>query len=232
MSGQGQVKGQKSGVFRIALTVVTGLSTVACFAQNFPITLLYSRTRQSLPTSDYCFIFSPGQGQGQVRKGHHDPKLHQMSSFDTCFIGPFWTKNLDSQRLFYILTSFERKKNRKAIQGQVKKSQKKVKFSQFIFLKTKRTCFWSRITSAIQWCTISFPVYVGYNWLKKCAFKFMTSSHWALWGRQKHPFWGSKIDRYRVWKFAHWLNYSQVSTIHIFRFFENFENFGFYDHFF
>ena len=62
------------------------------------------------------------------------------------FHGSFWTKN----SIFTVISQFDliwTKKMRKSIQGQVKKI-KNVKFS--FFLKTK-TCFRSRISSAIQW---------------------------------------------------------------------------------
>ena len=65
------------------------------------------------------------------------------------FYGPFWTKN----SIVTVILQFDfiwTKKMRKSIQGQVKNLSKKVKFSKFIFLKTK-SCFWSRISSAIQW---------------------------------------------------------------------------------
>ena len=52
--------------------------------------------------------------------------------------------------------------------------------------------------------------------------------HWALWGRQKHPFWGSKII-VSSWSFVHWLR-TASSTTYI-PVFEIFEHFGFCDHF-
>ena len=73
--------------------------------------------------------------------------------------------------------------------------------------------------------TISFPE-VGYN--SKKLHLNVWRHHWALWGRQKHPFWGLKII-VSSWNFAHWLK-TASSTIYI-PVFENFENFGFFDHF-
>ena len=63
------------------------------------------------------------------------------------FYGPFWTKN----SIVTVILQFDliwTKKMRKSIQGQVKKVKKGQIF--IFFLKTK-TCFWSRISSAIQW---------------------------------------------------------------------------------
>ena len=47
---------------------------------------------------------------------------------------------------------------------------------------------------------------------------------------KKYPFWGSKII-VSSWKFAHWLKTASSTRYILFFFFENFENFGFCDHF-
>ena len=65
------------------------------------------------------------------------------------FYGPFWTKN----SIFTVILHFDFIWTKKKIENRFKvrwKRSKKVKFSKFIFLKTK-TCLWSRISSAIQW---------------------------------------------------------------------------------
>ena len=100
-------------------------------------------------------------------------------------------EELDSHGYFTTWLNLN-EKMRKSIQGQVKKV-KKVKFSLNKKQKTK-TCFWSRITSEIQW----------YHYFScKRAITLIKLQlnvwrhHWALWGRQKHPFWGKTL-LYRV----------------------------------
>ena len=70
------------------------------------------------------------------------------------FYGPFWTKN----SIVTVILHFDfiwTKKNRKSIQGQIKKA-KKGKFSKFIFWKQRRV---SEAESPQQSNgTISFPV--------------------------------------------------------------------------
>ena len=93
-----------------------------------------------------CFIFSPFQGQGQVRKDH------QTQNFLMCRLTHVsWSildEELDSHGYFTIWLNLN-KKMWKSIQGQVKKV-KKGQIFKIYFLKTK-ACSWSRISSAIQW---------------------------------------------------------------------------------
>ena len=77
-----------------------------------------------------CFILSPVQGQGQVRKGHQTQNF-QMSRL-THVLWSILDEELDSHGYFTIWLKFWTKKMRKLIQGQVKKV-KKVKFSIFFF---------------------------------------------------------------------------------------------------
>ena len=95
---------------------------------------------------------------------------------------------------------------------------------QNLFLKTK-TCFWSRISSAIQWCH-----QFSCNWAT--TFKKLHLNVWRhhlaleCWW-QKYPFWGSKII-VSSWNFAHWLK--TVSSTTYIPFFENIEHFWFCGH--
>ena len=60
-----------------------------------------------------CFIFSPGQGQGQVRKGH------QIQNFQMCRLTyVLWSildEELDIHGYFTFWLHLNKKKNRKSI---------------------------------------------------------------------------------------------------------------------
>ena len=100
-----------------------------------------------------CFIFGPGQGQGQVRKGH------QIQNFQMCRLTHvLWSildEELDSHGYFTFWLHLN-EKNRKSIQGQVKKVKKGQIFKIYFFEKKRRV---SEAESPQQSNgTISFPV--------------------------------------------------------------------------
>ena len=108
------------------------------------------------------------------------------------FYGPFWTKN-SIVTVILQLDLIWTKKNAKIDSRSGQKGQKKVKFSKFYFLKTK-TCFWSWISSAIQWYHS-----LSCKWaitLKKCIWMYdVIIGHY---GKDKNiPFGGQKLS-YRV----------------------------------
>ena len=118
-------------------------------------------------------------------------KGHQTQYFQMCpLTHVLWSildKELDSHGYFTIWLNLNEKKceNRFKVRS---KMSKKVKFSKFISWKQRHV---SEAESPQQSNgTIRFPV-SGLQ-LKKLHLN-VWRHHWALWGRQKHPFWGSKI---------------------------------------
>ena len=115
-------------------------------------------------------------------------------------------------------------KNRKSIQGQVKKVKKRSNFQNLFFLKQRRV---SEAESPQQSnIIISFPV---------SGLKLSKNGIWMYdviighYGENKNiPFGGQKLS-YRVENLH--TGWRPQALQHIFRFFENFENFGFCDHF-